>query len=141
MSGLPLPGGMPVDPSMLADPPVGPVSADRIALVRRRLAIGRYPVDAQTLAAELLRSWPGSMTDLSHRACSFLAQAIGKLEPALAMTLQLLYCEQLGPSGSAAVLGWPPAQIDAARQAALIRLTMLLEEEASRLTLPRAASR
>lgn len=129
--------GFPVCPAAA----IGPVGADRIALVRRRIAIGRYPIDAMALAGELLRCGPWQATEMTRQASIFLADAISRIESALAMVLQLLYCEQLGPSGTGAVLGWPQAQVETTRQAALIRLTLLLDEEAARLMLPRAASR
>lgn len=146
MSSSPQPNSQRGDPNAAGpqtpvEPLVGPVGADRIALVRRRIAVGRYPVDTVALATELLQFWPRTSNNLSREACRFLATAIDKLDPALAMALQLLYCEQLGPAGAAVVLGWQPAQIEAARQAGLMRLAMVLKEEASRLTLPRAASK
>ncbi len=118
----------------------GPVGADRIALVRRRIALGRYPVDGPALASELLAYRAGPAQETSEAAGALLATAIDQLDPALAMTLQLLYCEQLGPLGTAQVMGWHSGQVEAARQAALIRLTILLNAAGSGLMPPRAAS-
>ena len=109
---------------------IGPVTAHRIRQIRRRIRLGRYPVDSVTLAAEIAghdsgcAAYRGSVSIGVNR---LLSGAIDRLDHAAAMILQLEFIEQLAVHEIAFTVGSSTDAVASARRAALLKLKMLLD--------------
>ncbi len=107
---------------------VPPVKADLIGAddglrIRARLVGRRYRLDSNRTAAAL-----AGLGDCQGAApvLGLVAAAIARMLPAEQLLLQLLLVELLPPSDLALVLDLEPAQVDALRRSAMLRLRGLL---------------
>ncbi len=120
----------------------GPVTGHRIAQIRRRIALGRYPVDSAALASEIAgHDGQGSAHggSIGNAVVRMLSIAIDRLDHDAALVLQLEFVEQLAGREIAATVGTSADEVAKLRSAALLKLRSLLDDDAS--TAGRAVSR
>ncbi len=106
-----------------SDGSIGPVTRHRIALVRRRLARGAYPLAPRRIAEEIHAYEAG--TAASH-ASGVAPAVIARIEAGIhalaaadAMILQLEFIEGFSPAEIAATLRAAPGAVEPARRRAL----------------------
>lgn len=110
------------------DPASGPIGSHRLAMIRRRMAARRYPINSLAIAAELMaRLTPPANGGAIDSVAALLADAIARLDRRAALILQLEFVEQLTPDEIVAIVESDVRTIALLRGAALLTVKAMLD--------------
>lgn len=113
---------------------VGPVTQHRLRQIRRRMALGHYPLDRFSLAAEIVamagHDRAGGFA-LQQHTTRLLAAALDQIDTRSALLLQLEFVEQLSANEISLVMDAGPTELGRLRRSALLHLSACLDAAAA----------